>query len=163
MPRIVQLVNACKKCPNCGYYSGGRDKCRLIDLCIADTSVVAPFCPLPVYPAAVIAGLEQTVLALREPNKYALCHEVLKHVASKLGQPFTADGMGVEIPLRNDITITLRMDYILATSVYPGAEIRFAWDNSTYRIFPDANPLQIEKRVSEPDQEELWQRVALWK
>lgn len=56
-PRIQKLVNSCGECPHYSYYSGGVHTCSLVDQFVRDKSVIAPFCPLAVYPSQAISDM----------------------------------------------------------------------------------------------------------
>lgn len=48
MTKIFQLVNACRECPNCAYYSGGTYVCTRMQRAdrIPDAKSIPSWCPL---------------------------------------------------------------------------------------------------------------------
>lgn len=165
-PKIVALVRACKECPQDRYYSGGVHKCELADQIIPDRTEIAPFCPLTDYPSARIAGMDQTIRLLREPNKYALVHAVLSHIATKLGATLTERGMSITIyptvRREKEVPIHLRLDHLQSVSLSPGAEVRFIDDGTTFKLYPDASlPRLYELVAGEGSVDELWSEIKL--
>ncbi|MDP2769456.1 MAG: hypothetical protein Q8O81_06445, partial [Giesbergeria sp.] len=128
--KVTGTTDSCGKCPNYGYYSGGAYECRLVELVVHDKTVVDPFCPLPDYPAAIIAGQQMTIKALREPHVYGLGFMLLAHVAAKLGATLSPRGKSLTLLLASGVELVLDSEYITAERNNPAAIEFFAGDKT---------------------------------
>ena len=162
-PKVLALVTSCKDCSNHQY-----QECRLAGAPVIDSSVVAPFCPLPDYPSLVIAGMERTIKDLREPNKPALALALLSHIATKLKLNLEADGRGVIIRFRDgneDREVYVGFDYITDISLSSSAVSFLSPDRRRFKLRPDAQPPILEeaeeREVPGLEGKDLWRQHHL--
>lgn len=164
MVKILDLVASCGKCPNYGYYSGGVHECRMTNQIVHRPGEIAPFCPLPDFPSAVIAGLDMTIKRLMEPYSLTLPCALLSHVSAKLGLAFDSRGSTVMIPLEGGEQIPVTFDSIVEVKMGFGAEIHFLGNNrEKYVLYPDATPpaLRQELDTTGPNGEALFRDLRL--
>lgn len=159
MPRILQLVQSCGECPNRGYYSEGQYECKLVVQIIVNKEVVAPFCPLPDYPAKTIADLARTVQMERDAHPYSFSYMTVAHVARKFNTLMT--GRGTTFTLKDGSTINLEFDHI--TAIEPqGTEILFLAGGKSYRITPDIKEPALYVEVKVPNKADMgWTKLEL--
>lgn len=148
-PKILALVDSCKKCPNRRPYSGNTHECLLVDQKIADDSAIAPFCPLVDFPAQKLADLDNTVRLLREPNKYGLVLAVMSHAATKLKTTVT-DRHAIKIMLKDGTSVMLFPDHILSIDPMQAGEIEFMFDRRKFRLCPDGREPTLQEEGTIP-------------
>ena len=161
VPKIVQQVRSCGECPNYVYYSAGVRHCRLVDQRVRDKDVIAPFCPLPDYPARVIADMQATIAGLRNPNEYDFGHALLSYVSAKLRLNMMANRRGIEIPLADGSVVEFGLDFISELRAHP-FEVVFMHGDKAFRLLLDATGPGLQQQEFSGD-EELWQRLRLAK
>jgi len=163
MPRILELILSCGGCPHYQYATSGRYDCRLVNQGVNDKTIVAPFCPLPIYPADVIASMETTIDRLFEPYKFTLPLSVIEHVARKIKVAIVPNGRGLVLKLADETEVYLDFEYIIKLEIKQGAEIHFKAGDDTYRLFPDAVPPHLDKmyKCEGDEAEERWIHTKL--
>lgn len=162
MPKIAVMTSSCEKCPKSRYNTQGIYECAVVGQNILDPKQIAPFCPLPDYPAATIAGMEQTIVRQREPHRYGLLLAVLNHIAAKLKTNLSADGGGIKISCKyggQDREVRFDVRCVTAFDVH-GHGISFIDGDDTYRIFPDGNPPRLEL-LKVVDGKDLYAELAI--
>lgn len=152
-PRIVAQVSSCKECPHYAYYSGGMYECRKADAPVRDSSIIAPFCPLPEYPARIIAGLDATVRALRGEKDQGFWLVLLSHVATKLNLSLSANGESVNIPFENGKKTAYLMPQGIVRMEPCPLEIEFVntGGGEKFRLIPDSKPPKLYIEVPKKD------------
>ena len=141
-PKMLGQVSSCGACPNYIYYSGGVYHCKLVEEAVLDKSIVAPFCPLPDYPSRIIAGMQTTILGLREPLKYGFSMALMTHIAARLKLDLHASGSGLTIPFKDmekAREVYLGLDYIRDIQVRP-FEVTFMSGDSLFKLSSDTDP-----------------------
>jgi hypothetical protein len=100
--RIATTVKSCGSgCPNYKYSSGGIYECELVKQPILDKKQIAPFCPLPKYPAEEIARLMRTVECLRKEHAQNFLRILMSFVATQLKTTISADGRSIDISIKD--------------------------------------------------------------
>ncbi|HVY72611.1 MAG TPA: hypothetical protein VG984_00965 [Candidatus Paceibacterota bacterium] len=102
--RMLGLVTSCGKCPN-----------RRSDTCIpageqriVDLDKIASFCPLSVYPARQMAGMEKTIDYVQKPlSDQPFGVVLLNYVAARLKVKIHPEGASLDIPLKDGNTVRL--------------------------------------------------------
>jgi hypothetical protein len=160
VPKIVKLVSVCKDCPHYNYYSGWVFTCSKADQIVIHKELVAPFCPLPDYPSKVIADMEMTIIALREPNQYSMDFALLSYVASKFKANIGAHGRGSVLALDEGKEVYLSLDHIEKISLNP-SEIRFHCGNGVFRACLGGKDPALYKlsTLDEETKKELWYQI----
>lgn len=159
MPKILKLVDSCGKCPHHGYYSEGQHECKLVGEIVVNKEAVAPFCPLPDYPAKIIADLARTVRVERDLHQYSFSYMTVAHVARKFKTNMT--GRGTTFTLKDGTTISLEFDHITSIDLR-GTEIFFMSGDKNYRIAPDIKEPTLYAAVQVPNKAEMgWTRLEL--
>lgn len=161
MPKILTLIDSCKGCPHHRYDSGGRYDCKLVGEQIIDSSRVAPFCPLPDFPANQIARLERTVQALQQPNDFGLYWAILAFIAKKSRTTLSADGRYITFTQKDGDPIYLVNDHIVEVDLQQG-RIVFLCEKDKY-AFVTSTPPRLLKEVSLMGDESKkgWQEIHI--
>lgn len=160
-PKIVDTTTSCKECPNRIYDSGRIYTCRLVGQHILPEyeHQVAPFCPLPDYPAAVIAGMQTTIHVLQKPNAYGLGLALLVHVATKLKVNLAPSARGITIEFKDgkkDRKVFFGTDYITKYDPHR-SEITFMGEGKAmFRISPDSDPPVLWEKSDPDPQKDGW-------
>lgn len=156
--KILTLVSSCEQCPRYKYGTGGGYECREVGEIVRDKGELAPFCPLPDYPSAVIAKMDTTIRTLREPNKYGLVVAILSHLATKL--KVNLDTHGMNIPTK-DGDIYLFHEAITDISLQDSS-VYFISGDRKFRLLPDGDrPKLYEAIKAEGIEKELWRECTL--
>lgn len=162
MLKILKIVDSCGGCPNYGYDSGGRHKCKLVDEIVPDKTEVASFCPLTEFPSRMLANMNETIRLLREPNKYGIVLAVLSHISTKLKKDADRNG-GITIELKNNqAPVYLRHDGITSVVPFQGA-VFFVDGEHKYKLYPDTLPPQLLVQVAPEGfrTDELWEQLYI--
>ncbi|MDB5264555.1 MAG: hypothetical protein JWN64_126 [Parcubacteria group bacterium] len=137
-----------------------------MDEVVLDKTIVAPFCPLTDYPSHVIAGMQKTILDLREPNKPVFVLTLLSHVATKLNLNLEANGRGIVIPFKDrdeDRRVYMAFDYITEITLSPFM-VAFIYGDKRFKLFPDYEPPVLEEaagKIEGMEDKDLWLSHAL--
>lgn len=165
MPKILELVDSCAKCPNKVYSSGGVYQCRLVEVNLEDGNKIADFCPLTDFPAEKIAGLNRTIKMLTGPYNFTLSLAVMSHVSAKLGCMFDSTGSAISLYGEDGKVVTyLRFDNITNIEIRLGSVIQFIGDDGEkFTLYPDAKPPVLRRELEEktPDRKPLFQEIRL--
>ena len=160
MPKMLELIGSCRKCPHRKYEREGHYRCTMVQADIPNPDKVALFCPLPDFPSGVIADLNETVAALREPYKYHLAYALMSHIATKLGRPLTVHA-SVILLLKDGRELQLRHDHIREISIFSG-EIHFFHNGKEFKLLPDATPPELYEQIVQGEgANRLWGRCEL--
>lgn len=161
-PKVLGLVTCCEECRHYTYDSGGVYQCDLVGEPVTDYSAIAPFCPLSDYPSRLLAQMQRTIWALREPQSGVFGTLLMTHVATRLKLNLHANGSGVTILLKDrgqDREVHLQLDYIQEVRVQP-LEITFMSlsGDGTFKLLPDTNPPLLRESDKEG---KLWREHRL--
>lgn len=158
-PKITGTTTNCGKCPFYSYDSGGAYICLKVDEVVLDKEKVAPFCPLPDYPSHIIAELDTTIYVMRKGSEFSSELALFSHIATKLGLNLTARANGIDIPIEQDRTVYLGIDYVRGITLRP-FEITFsAGASGLYKLALDAKPPRLMKARDETGK--LWHQVDI--
>lgn len=144
--KITATTQSCDKCPYKRYRTAGRYECSKVEQDILDLTQIAPFCPLGDFPARIIAGMEQTIVRLREPYSHSLLLANLNHVATKLNLDLKPDGGGIDIPCQNgktELVVCFDIRNIIEFDIRSHG-FTFVSGSETYRLMPDADPPRLD-------------------
>jgi hypothetical protein len=147
--RIIATTDSCGTCPNYMYYSGGVYRCGLVDENVLDKSKVAPYCPLPLYPAKQIAEMETTILGLREGDARGFYLVLLTFIARKLKLNLSTNAFGISIPYDNGKSVYLGLDCVKEIRPSP-LEITFLGSTGAiFKLSPEWNPPLLREATDE--------------
>ena len=127
---------------------------------IPDKSVIAAFCPLADFPSKLLASQDATIRTLREPNKYAMVHALMSHLATKLNV-LLDERLGVTLTLKDGETVRLHPECVTFTEVMPGAVIHFVCEGVKYKLFPDPRPPSLSMMIVRDGKELGWTECEL--
>lgn len=157
--RMAKNVTSCKGCPYEHYYSGGAYECTMVKQIIPERDKIASFCPLPIYPAQVMADMEGSlrlhqVQELKESKSLKLW--LSRYVASLMKSTVGSHG-SVEIKIKSlgeEKTIYFMPDYVKSIALYDN-EITFSYKRETYRLISGTNGVTLYKAET-VNGKELW-------
>lgn len=158
-PKIVGMTKSCGDCPN-----RQATRCLLVDGEILDRDIVAPFCPLPDYPARRIADQQATIMHMRDPHKWGVNLAVITHIAAKLGRNVNANRVTtVTIPYRRGKDefelLLLDFEYITGVDVFGGFGIMFRYGEDIFKLNADSTPPALSLQSKENP--ELWEQCVI--
>jgi hypothetical protein len=155
---MTKLVNSCGECPNYQYYSGGTHVCTFVDLVVTDKTQVSKFCPLPQYPAQVIADLHNSLREYQtEEEKLGLRQVVLRQIAAgfkTVVSNFRSIVFKATESERWPTKIILSYDCITEVDIHRDI-VHFFYEEGKYKVFRVKDGWEMQAMV-ELDGKELW-------
>ena len=135
-PKIVGMTKSCGACPN----RHGDE------------------CPLPDFPAEIIANQQAMIMSMQDPYKWGISLAVITHIAAKFGQNVNASRMTtVNIPYQcgaEEGNLCLDFEYITEI-LMPGFGIVFRYAEDTFKLYVDSAPPSLSRQSRQHP--ELWE------
>jgi len=158
---MLAFISSCKSCPNRKYASGGVYDCTLAHERIPDAVGIASFCPLPDYPARIIAEQEATIRALRDQQSLSLTVGILSLIAMKLGVTLHPDYLGLTLECENGEKVFLHHDSFGVTEFT--LMVTFRDQGKNYRLSIGSEPLLMVEVTREGIKDPRWMQLSLKK
>lgn len=138
--RILDLITSCRKCPN-----RRSEECipageqRIVDL-----DRIASFCPLRIYPARQMAGMEKTIsYSQGELRGKPFGVHLLNFIAAQLKVPVHPEGASLDIPLKDGTSVRLDLHRTRVLENPFRLEVSFSQDTEVF-ILTLGDPIELK-------------------